>query len=77
MILVKKVSKSLGLSGSHQNVVNIINTLSSDRYAVDLQDFISFTEQVAFLSRPAAHHPTDDYAVMFVPNGHTLNNVKV
>ncbi len=57
--------------------MNIINTFSTDWNAVDLQDFISFTEQVAFLSRPAAHHPTDDYTVMFVPNGHTLNNVKV
>lgn len=60
------------LCGSHQDVVDLIDAFSTDRDAVDLQDFIPLTEETALLRRPTADHPTDDHTVMIVSDRHTL-----
>lgn len=59
--------------GSHQDVVDVIDALPTDRDAVDLQDFIPLTEETALLCRPTADHPTDDHTVTIVSNCHTLD----
>lgn len=58
--------------GPHQDVVDVIDVFSTDRDAVDLQDFIPLTEETALLCRPTTDHPTDNHTVTIVSNRHTL-----